>query len=99
MKELREVEEMQEQIKQLDDAIHNLKKKVIEENCPVKIGDVVEVTGYSNNGKMMEIHSIELCNYGWKETHYEYKIKGKVIKKDGTVGKNNGENRIKVVEE
>ena len=64
--------------------------------CPVKIGDIVDVTGYSHNGKKMIINGITFCHksdggyYGiWMED-VGWMISGKVIRKDGTPGSQTG---------
>lgn len=68
----------------IDEKIEKQKQLIIDEMCPVKIGDIVEVNGFTFTGKQMRVDRIVLVR-SWKNT-YKIKAVGKVLKKDGTVG-------------
>ncbi len=51
-------------------------------NGPVKIGDIVKVTGFSHRGKKMIVDSLWIVN----DWDVGIKAKGRVLKKDGTPG-------------
>ncbi len=54
---------------------------------PIKIGDIVEVTGYSCRGKKMVVDRLWISNdQSWLRGRYGVKAKGRVLKKDGTPG-------------
>jgi hypothetical protein len=55
------------------------------ENCPFKIGEIVEILGNSHNGKGGIIHNIS-GQEGWFDNKLEWKVTGNVLKKDGTEG-------------
>ncbi len=50
---------------------------------PIKIGDIVDVTGYSHHGKKMIIDYLWISN-GWDGVGI--RARGRVLKKDGTPG-------------
>ena len=83
-------------IKVVDGAIADLKrrrkefiKELIDEKHPLKIGDVVECIGFAYKGKPMVIErvSVDIDNF-FKPKWFAY---GRIIKKDGSVGKQRGE--------
>lgn len=62
---------------------------------PVKIGEIVEVTGYANAGKKMIVDRIRIVAGGvWDR--YGVKARGRVLKKDGTPGLKTAEHFIEV---
>ena len=57
------------------------------EHCPVKIGDVVTITGHSHRGKLMRVTRVRLYKYSMGR-YNSFSVYGDVLKKDGTVGAN-----------
>jgi len=78
------------QIKNLRDGREQLIKRFVEDNCPYKVGDDIEVTGYSFRGKTMRIGSIYLKKgyefFGGRPASYMFHYTGNIIKKNGDVG-------------
>lgn len=87
-----QVERLKELIKGVQEANDRLEsfKKELEATAPVKVGDVVEVSGYSFNGKKMLVGRVHLKDW-WGRTRWEWAAAGKVIKKDGTPGEQTAE--------
>lgn len=66
---------------------------------PLKIGDVVEVTGYSYRGKKMRVEKRSVAEFGWGENiRWEWIAFGKILKKDGTESSQRGEWRREIIE-
>jgi len=84
-------------LRKIQTHIDNLKVKYelrsddyIKEHCPCKVGDSIEITGYSHKGKQMMIEGIEL-KQGWRynddhPVEFSYVYQGAVINKNGRVG-------------
>ncbi len=51
----------------------------------VKLGDVVKVNGFTNTGKNIVVDELK-----WRSFHSGLQAKGRVINKDGTIGKRTG---------
>ena len=86
---INEINVIDEKIKELSSDRKKLIGKWIESSHPLKIGDVVEVNGYSYQGKLMEVEKlgVEYDRFeGWTWT-----ATGKVLKKNGEPGLNRGE--------
>lgn len=86
-----------EQIMDIETKIEELKQKLAdtkEEWCknehPLKIGDEVEVTGYSHTGKKMRVDYLNVIKQGWNKK-YVFMATGVVFKKDGSEGQQRGE--------
>ncbi|MCP4700471.1 MAG: hypothetical protein GY862_27005 [Gammaproteobacteria bacterium] len=62
------------------------------ELCPVKIGDVVEVNGWTFRGKKMLVDDV--CYYTRTHRSTTWKCSGPILKADGTPGKNRGEHGV-----
>lgn len=69
-----------------------LKQQFCKEHHPLKVGDIVEVTGYSHKGKQMVVKEIWLGESTWRDTGtYIFKASGPVLKKSGEPGQLRGE--------
>jgi hypothetical protein len=80
-----------EQLKAADTAYHiarqavdNLRQQYAEQECPFKVGDIVDICGRSHKGKRMQITSI---GYRLAFT-LRWVVVGRVLTKTGVVGKN-----------
>jgi len=74
--------------------------KKIERLCPVRVGDVTEVTGYSHKGKQMKIVSLRWkTEDSWRYDGDGWVFRGLVLKKDGAVGLNVGHGFLKYAED
>ena len=68
--------------------------------CPIRVGDVTEVTGYSHKGKQMEIVSLRWnTEDSWRYDGAGWVFRGLVLKKDGAVGLNAGDGFLKYAED
>lgn len=89
---IREVETAAERLKEA-------KARIIEERCPIKIGDVVETNGYSHKGKRFRVeHIIAKDRLTWKQDgdhEFEFRATGPIIKKNGEPGQQHGEHSIR----
>ncbi len=65
------------------------KKYVCKQYSPVQVGDEVIVNGYAHKGKKMLVTYVYLKCHG--SSREQFTAKGKVIKKDGTVGSQTAE--------
>lgn len=62
--------------------------------APAKIGDIIEVTGYSFRGKQMQVARIFLVQHS--PTRWVWRLSGPVLKKDGTPGNQTGETSYEI---
>jgi hypothetical protein len=64
--------------------IHELAQAIADATCPLKVGQVVPVCGYSHHGKQMRITRI-----GYTRSRFDgdWNAHGTVLKADGTEGK------------
>lgn len=88
---------MLDEIKKIDSEITALRKKrddlikqYITENCPVKVGKIVAVNGYSHEGKKMIVDNVTLKK-AFIDDEYYFFATGRVLKKDNTPGTYRGE--------
>lgn len=65
------------------------KAVLVESDCPVKVGDIVEINGFSHRGKSILVDRVNVRN-NWK-TIFAFIASGKVIKKSGEPGSQRGE--------
>ena len=79
-------------IKSVDIQISKLKmqriqmlRQFVDDHCPVKLGQIIPVQGYSYKGKQMMVDGIE-CKKTY--TGYKFLYQGNIIKKNGRVGEN-----------
>lgn len=86
--ELEQLKRKQAEIAKIEKQISSMKEEIVSKYAPVKEGDIVDVTGYSFNGKKMRVEKVVL-----KESFraYEFCARGTVLKKDGTLGSGRGE--------
>jgi len=75
---------MHDQICELQDAKHKMLMDWAKEECPFSIGDTVECAGFSHRGKPMIVKGI---TYRHIFDVFKWKVRGVVLKKDGTEGK------------
>ena len=73
-----EIEQLDEQIRDLGQKQHALEQKRAEELCPFKVGDIVERTKHST-----EIQRVQITRIA---PGYSYTLFGRVLKKDGSLG-------------
>lgn len=64
-------------------------RKWVEERHPLKIGQTVEVNGYTHTGKKMVVEKRIVKR--WYADKWEWKAYGKILKGDGTAGVQTGE--------
>ena len=84
---LNEIEQMKEQAQ-------SALNEMVELMCPVKIGDVVVITGYTHKGKKMVITRRWAQIPSWMpKPRLFITVAGDVIKKDGLPGLQTAENR------
>ena len=86
-----EVESLDAQITALEEKRQAAADLWVENECPVKIGDNVEVTGHSSKGKRMIIDQPVLKTHRkyWRTppvTKYSWFAMGWVLKADNTIG-------------
>jgi hypothetical protein len=72
-------------IEELQKDRDNILQEYADLNCPLKVGDTVEILGYSHHGKNGIIKSVRAKYDSWDKT-FEWIVKGCVLKKDGTEG-------------
>jgi len=70
----------------------NILQEYADQNCRFKIGDTVDILGYSHRGKKGIIESIHgTFDHYRKEYQFRWIVRGSVLKKDGTKSCNNFE--------
>lgn len=105
--DLLHLEGLHQNIRQANKALETFREKMVEEHCPHKIGDVVVIkakaerggpfTYSSHEGKKMEItHIFQADGYTPTLDAMYLVLKGLVLKKDGTIGKNRSEMLVTV---
>lgn len=80
------IEEVRKEI-----AVSQQKKKALldkfsKDHAPYKVGDIAVVKGFSHNGKQCVIDDIWMRT-GYSRTGWEWRIRAKVLKNDGTTSK------------
>jgi hypothetical protein len=60
-----------------------LAQLIADATCPLKVGQVVPVCGYSHNGKQMRIEQV----WPGRSRSDDWQVRGRVLKQDGTDGK------------
>lgn len=85
--------EKMDEIKDIDariDSLQGMRKVLLNEwaseNCPYAVGDIVDIRGYSHTGKKCRVDKIG-CKKDFRD-RYQWTVRGTVILKDGTAGKN-----------
>ena len=63
-------------------------EEIVRNHAPIKIGDIVEANGYSHTGKNMIVNHVYLTEH-FNGT-FLWAATGKIIKKDGSSGHNDG---------
>ena len=95
---LKQVILAQKALEEAQQRLEDAEQAAIAALCPVKIGDRMEVSGYVNVGRLIEIRRIvysEGCDRidGRFVKTARFKADGPILKKDGTPGLNIGEHR------
>jgi hypothetical protein len=54
--------------------------------CPHKVGDIIDCQGWSHKGKKMIVDSITRTKYRGRWTKEKWRVMGRILKKDGTIG-------------
>lgn len=73
--------------------LHGLNERIAREG-PMKIGDIIICNDYSFKDKSFKVETVRL-NKDWFN-NYEIIAKGRILKADGTPGKNKGKHTISV---
>ena len=76
-------------IKAIKEEEDKIKSEWLTENCPLNIGDVVTICGYSHRGKQGRVTKIwAVFEPAWREHNatFVWRCLGTVLKKDGTEG-------------
>ena len=73
------VRQAENELRRHKDTLSKLMDKLAQQLCPHKVGDIIEIEGYSHTGKMMIVDKI--TSPSWPT--YEWRVVGRVIKKDG----------------
>lgn len=79
---LTEIEEIDQQMKCLENKRALLLKQWAQEQCPLKINDVVPSCGYSHAGKLCRVNKIYAAR-DWRG-EYRWHVEAVVLKKDST---------------
>lgn len=88
---LEQIIDIETEIKELKQKLKDTKEEWCKNEHPLKIGDEVEVTGYSYKGKKMRIdHLGVIKQLLWSEKHV-FVATGVILKKDGSKGQQRGE--------
>ena len=85
-----------EEIDRLKARRSEMVQNFIEESHPLKIDDVVVCTGYSYTGSKMSITYRGLVKVRLRPSGFAWTAKGLILKKDGTIGKEEGSWKQKV---
>jgi len=86
----KEVEERKKKIEEIEAELEEIKSQWAK-TCPVVIKDAITLTdenSYTYIGKKMEVRQISIQRR-WKD--WGFKLRGPLLKKDGTPGENWGE--------
>lgn len=83
-----QIDDAAEKAKAALDSLAKIRKAFAEQECPHKVGDTVDICGYSFKGKQMQV--VAVCPNEW-DYYGKWKVIGRVIKKDGTLGEQNAE--------
>ena len=88
------IDEISRDIAELRACQLSLRQRLADLTCPVKVGEVHEIRGYSYTGKQGKIESILPCDI-WERGSYVpgWKVMMRVLKKNGAVGDNIAEVR------
>lgn len=83
---LKEIEDIDKQIMVLKEKKEIVFAEYAAAFCPFKVGDVVEIAGYSYTGKSGVIKQINIYQNGY-EKGLCWNVSGNVLNKDGGVGR------------
>jgi len=83
--------DLDEKERVIHDKKMDIAQRYAEETCPFKVGDTVEIKGYSHNGKKGVVNAIIPCMHTWnrddKENCIIWKVYGTVLRSDGSLGR------------
>lgn len=91
-KSLNKIRELNKQERELRERDRQLRREIIESECPIHEGDTIKINGYSYENRDMQVTDISFVYYGKEDSPYrfeetiEIRVVGKVLKKDGTPG-------------
>lgn len=88
---LKELERIDDQIAELNTTREAVVGSLVA-MCPVQIGGIIQVNGYSHRGKPMRVSDVYVVRErGGKRQGYRWKARGFVLKANGEVGVQKGE--------
>ena len=80
-----ELDRLTNQIEQHEESRRKLLQQYADATCPYKVGDIIEVKGWTYAGRQMRVDKVRgIRAWGGK---YDWRVVGTIIKKDGTPGK------------
>ena len=85
--DIQKLRDIEAEITKLKKQLEIMAKAIVNSHAPVSVGDTVIVNSYSFSGKAMIVDHIYLTKHFDK---LRWSAMGKVVKKDGSVGSNNG---------
>ena len=88
--DVQKMKEVKQQITDLKETLKQCRDNIVENHSPVKIGDIVKVTGYSYRGKDMRVEHVVITT-DWFTNKLQWSAYGKICKKDGSTSHNQGE--------
>ena len=94
------VDELRESLSAIEMSIRNEEetardiRESLAKECPVKIGSIVEITGYSYTGKRMRVDWIEWGGK-WRWREFGWTVHGSVLRKNNEPGSNLAESFVK----
>jgi hypothetical protein len=78
------VRQAENELRRHKDTLSKLMDKLAQQLCPHKVGDIVEVAGYTHKGKKMLVKYIGAPKYTYHSQCW--RVTGNIINKDGSVG-------------
>lgn len=85
---LEQVKEKEQAAATANSELRDIRMSYAHQECPLKIGEVVECLGWNHNGKKMRINYIGNAKYS---SGGYWMVSGVVLKKDGSDSKFNGD--------
>jgi len=91
--------EHKQEIDRLNCLIKHNRAQFVLKHCPIKVGDIVQANGYSHAGKDMMVDGVTIAmewRSGITGQYPAWYSWGRLLKKDGTPGKNNANYSVKL---
>ena len=79
------IRQKESEIQTLKEAIKEVQQYMVENFAPFKVGDDIEINGFSHKGKLMRVEKVR-CHLSIHTEKLHFSAFGKVLKKDGTPG-------------